>query len=378
MPKKEKEKKTLEESLKKKIKELSALYEVGKSITSTLHLDKVLKIITKKSAKIMDASSSSLRLLNRSKDELTLKCAYGFDNNSFRIKKSLKVGESIAGRVVKEAKPYVINDLQKERHYKYPHLLKQKGLRSLVTVPLAQGHRIVGVLSVYNKRPSKYGEDDVRLLSMFAGQAAIAIENARLYEQAEKGYLNTIKTLSNIIDAKDRHTYGHSERVMKHCMDVADTLKLPRHEKDILKYASLLHDIGKIGIDVGILRKPSRLNNEEWNIMVMHPVLGSGIVEQISFLNDLAPIILRHHERYDGKGYPGKLKKDDIPLGARILAIVDAYESMVSDRPYRKSLSVKKAKQEILKGAGTQFDPQIAKSFLKTLKKTKKKKKSLI
>ncbi|MBU4312864.1 MAG: GAF domain-containing protein [Candidatus Omnitrophica bacterium] len=373
MPKKAKEKKTLEESLKKKIKELSALYEVGKSITSTLHLDEVLKLITKKSAKIMDASSSSLRLLGKSKEELVLKCAYGFDNSSFKIKKNLKVGESIAGRVVKEGKAYIINDLQKERHYKYPHLVKQKGLRSLVTVPLSQGHRIVGVLSVYNKRLFKYGEEDVRLLSMFASQATIAIENARLYEQAEKSYLNTIKTLSNIIDAKDSHTYGHSERVMKHCIDVADALKLPQHEKDILKYSSLLHDIGKIGIDVGILRKPSRLNDEEWNIMVMHPVLGSGIVEQISFLNDLAPIILRHHERYDGKGYPGKLKKEEIPLGARILAVVDAYESMVSDRPYRKSLSVKKAKHEILKCAGTQFDPHIAKVFLKTLTKKKRK-----
>jgi len=146
-------------------------------------------------------------------------------------------------------------------------------------------------------------------------------------------------------------------------------LKLSNHNKEILKYASLLHDIGKIGIDVGILRKPSKLNDEEWKIMVMHPVLGSGIVEQIGFLSDLAPIILRHHERYDGKGYPGKLKRKKIPLGARILSVVDAYESMVSDRPYRKGLSFRKARQELLKGAGTQFDPAIVKMFLKVLDK---------
>jgi len=372
MPKKEKEKNPLEENLKKKIKELSALYEVGKSITSTLHLDKILSLITRKSAKIMNASSASLRLLDKSKEMLILKCSYGLNNKSCKIKKTLKIGEGIAGRVAKEVKAYIINDLRKERHYKYPHLIKQKGLRSLVAVPLVQKSRIIGVLSVYNQRPSKYGEEDVRLLSMFASQATIAIENARLYEQAEKGYLNTIKTLSNIIDAKDSHTFGHSERVMKHCIDVADALNLLQHEKDILKHASLLHDIGKIGIDVGILRKPSRLNDEEWNIMVMHPVLGSGIVEQISFLNDMGPIILRHHERYDGKGYPGKLKKETIPLGARILAVVDAYESMVSDRPYRRALSVKKARQELLKGAGTQFDSHIVKVFLKTLVKKKR------
>jgi len=371
MPKKEKN--ALEEKLKKKIKELSALYEVGKSVTSSLHLDEVLKLITRKAVKIMNASSCSLRLLDDSGGELTLRCAYGLNNSFFKVKKSLKVGESIAGRVVKEGKPYAINDLQKDRHYKYPHLAKQKGLRSLLTVPLIQKNRTIGVLSIYNKKPCEYTNDDVRLLSMLAGQAAIAIENARLYEQADKSYINTIRTLSNIIDAKDSHTYGHSERVMEHCISVAEELHLPNRDKEILKYSSLLHDIGKIGIDVGILRKPSKLNTEEWKIMIMHPVLGAGIVEQIGFLNDLAPIILRHHERYDGKGYPGKLKKERIPLGARILSVVDAYESMVSDRPYRKALSNKKARQELLSGSGTQFDPKIVRAFLGMLDKRKKK-----
>ena len=371
MPKKEK--KALEKNLKKKIKELSALYEVGKSITSSLHLDEVLKLITRKAAKIMNASSCSLRLLDSSRQELTLRCAYGLNKNFFKIKKNLKVGESIAGRVVKNGRPYVINDLRKERHYKHPSLARQKGLCSLVTVPLVQRNRIIGVLSIYNKKPSRYTSEDVDLLFMLASHAAIAIENARLYEQAETSYFNTIKTLSNIIDAKDSHTYGHSERVMDHCADIAEELGLSVRDKDVLKYASLLHDIGKIGIDVGILRKPSKLNDEEWKIMVMHPVLGSGIVEQIGFLNDLAPIILRHHERYDGRGYPGKLKREKIPLCARILSIADAYESMVSDRPYRKALSFEKARQELLKCAGTQFDPEIVKVFLRMLDKKKKK-----
>jgi HD-GYP domain-containing protein (c-di-GMP phosphodiesterase class II) len=371
MPKKEKD--GLKENLKKKIDELSALYEVGKSITSTLHLDEVLALITKKAAKIMNASACSLRLLNRSGRELLLKSSYGFDSKKFhKIKNSLKVGESIAGRVVKNGRPYIINDLTKERLYKYPKIVRQKGLRSLLTVPLVQKDKIIGVLSIYNIKVSEYTEEDVRLLSMFASQAAIAIENARLFEQAETGYLNTIKTLSNIIDAKDSQTFGHSERVMERCMDIADALRIPEQEKEVLKYAGLLHDIGKIGIDVGILRKPSKLSKDEWKVMTMHPVVGSGIVEQIGFLDNLAPIILHHHERYDGKGYPSKLKKENIPLGARILSVVDAYESMVSDRPYRKALSFKKVRQELLDGAGTQFDPKIVKVFLKTLKREEK------
>ena len=367
-----KEEKTLEKNLQKKIKELSTLYEVGKSITSTLHLDHVLRLITRKAAKIMNASACSLRLLDHSRQLLILKCAYNLDQNFYKIKKTLEVGESIAGRVVQKGEPYIIRDIRGEKHYKYPQLAKQKGLRSLMTVPLVQKNRIIGVLSIYNKKICNYTKHDVELLSMLADQATIAIENARLYEQAEKGYLNTIRTLSNIIDAKDSHTYGHSERVMKHCMDVAKALHFPEHDREVLRYASLLHDIGKIGIDVGILRKPSKLNQDEWKVMVMHPVMGSGIVEQISFLRELAPIILRHHERYDGNGYPGKLKKDKIPLAARILAIVDAYESMVSDRPYRKALSHRQVRQEILRGAGKQFDPKIAKVFLDTLSKKQK------
>ncbi|MBU0759582.1 MAG: GAF domain-containing protein [Candidatus Omnitrophica bacterium] len=367
-----KDNKTLEKNLKKKIKEFSALYDIGKSITSTLHLDEVLKLITRKAAKVMDASSCSIRLLDETGQELILRSSCGMNNRYYEIKKSLKIGESIAGRVVKKQKPYIINDVQKERHYKYPYLAKQKGLRSLVTVPLVQRNRIAGVLSIYSRKPGKYTDEDASFLSMLASQAAIAIENARLYEQAEMSYLNTIKTLSNIIDAKDSHTYGHSERVMEHSIRIAEELGLSDHDKEILKYASLLHDIGKIGIDVGILRKPSKLTDEEWKIMVMHPVLGSGIVEQIGFLNDLAPIILRHHERCDGRGYPGKLKKKKIPLGARILAITDAYESMVSDRPYRKGLSLKKAKEELLKNSGSQFDSELVKIFVKMLDRKKK------
>lgn len=371
MPKKEKN--PLKEDLNKKIEEFSALYEVGKFITSTIHLDEVLQLITKKAATIMNASACSLRLLDKSGHELLLRSSHGFRNSKFqKIKRSLRVGESIAGRVVKNGNHYVINDLRKERKYKYPHYAAQIGLRSLVTVPLVQKDKIIGVLSIYNTKVGRYTPEDAKLLAMFASQAAIAIENARLFEQAQTGYLNTIKTLSNIIDAKDSQTFGHSERVMEHCMGVAQALGLSDNQKEVLKYAGLLHDIGKIGIDVGILRKPSRLTKEEWKIMAMHPVVGSGIVEQIGFMDDIAPIILHHHERYDGKGYPSRLKKEKIPLGARILSVVDAYEAMFSNRPYRKALSAKKIKQELLDGAGTQFDPNIVKIFLKLLNKKKR------
>src|SRR3989338_3983257 len=171
----QKEKKSLKEDLNKKIEEFSALYEVGKSITSTIHLDEVLALITKKAAKIMNASACSLRLLDKSGHELLLKSSYGLANKNFqKIKKSIKVGESIAGRVVKNGKPYIINDLRKDKKYKYQYYATQKGLRSLVTVPLVQKDKIIGVLSIYNTEVCKYTPEDVKLLSMFSSQAAIA------------------------------------------------------------------------------------------------------------------------------------------------------------------------------------------------------------
>ncbi len=359
---------SVEKSLRDRVNELSALYEVGKSITSTLNLDEVLDLITSKAARIMHAKACSLRLLDGTRQELILRSCFGISKNSHLIKRSLKVGESIAGRVVRDGRPYIINDLIKNKRYKYGSLVKRDGLRSLMTVPLIHKERMVGVLSIYNEKLGHYNEEDVKLLSMFASQAVIAIENARLFEQAEIGYLNTIKTLANIIDAKDNYTYGHSERVMENSLKIAKALGLSEDEKKVLKYASLLHDIGKIGIDIGILRKPAKLSQDEWKVMVMHPVIGSGIVEQIGFLDDLAPIIMHHHERFNGTGYPKRLRKNMIPITARILSVADAYESMVSDRPYRKALSRRKAIEELKTGAGTQFDPEVVRVFLRIIR----------
>jgi putative nucleotidyltransferase with HDIG domain len=355
--------------LKDHIEELSALYEVGKIITSTLNLDKVLSLITQKATKIMKGRACTLRLLHGNKEDLTLRASYGVNHNSHILKK-LKVGESISGMAAKTGKPYIVSDLSRDKRYKFLQLAKKEGFCSLITVPLTERERIIGAISIYGAKPNQYHKDDIRLLSMFADQAAIAIENARLFEQVQSSYLNTIRTLTNIIDAKDSSTYGHSERVMENALAIAEEMKLAPDQRDALQYASFLHDIGKIGIDASILTKPSQLTQEEWNKMVHHPKIGADIVYQIGFLSDLAPIILHHHERYAGGGYPdAKLKGEKIPLGARILAVADAYEAMISDRPYRRALTKEKAVGELKKASGTQFDPKIVKAFLHSLKK---------
>jgi putative nucleotidyltransferase with HDIG domain len=198
----------------------------------------------------------------------------------------------------------------------------------------------------------------------------VAIENARLLEEEKASYMNTIRLLVSVIDAKDRGTENHSESVMRLSMAVGRALRLSEDQLTVLKYASLLHDIGKVGIDINILRKPGALTAREWVQMRTHPKVGADIIKKAGFLDELIPAILYHHVRYAGGGYPATRKKGSlIPVEARILSVSDAYESMTSDRPYRKHLSKDEALAELRRYSGTQFDPQVVKALLKCLNK---------
>lgn len=356
----------VKEELKKKIEELQALYEVGRTVSSTLDLKDVLLLITTTATHILGVDASTIRLLNERKKELILGAYVGL-SESYGLKRRIKLGESIAGIVAKTKKPLVIKDIKKEKRYVHARLAVGERLTSLLSVPLIRGTRVLGVLSVYNREEKNFVKDDVRLLSMFASQAAIAIENARLFREINVSYLNTIRALAAIIDAKDSYTHSHSEKVGRYAVEIAKEMHLAEEDIKAIHYASYLHDLGKIGINSSILQKPGRLTMDEFAVVSEHPRLGSGIVENVTFLKDLAPIILHHHERYDGKGYPAGLKKKNIPMGARILGLADAYEAMISDRPYRKALGKEKAIKEIKRCSGTQFDPDLVKVFLRIL-----------
>jgi putative nucleotidyltransferase with HDIG domain len=177
-----------------------------------------------------------------------------------------------------------------------------------------------------------------------------------------------MKLLASVIDAKDTYTEDHSERVMRSALAIADYLKLSDRQKSVIGYASLLHDIGKIGIDMTVLRKPSPLSREEWLEMKKHPRIGADIIKKAGFMDDLIPAILYHHVSYGGGGYPStKKRKNDIPIEARVLAVADAYEAMVTDRPYRRGMSNREAAAELKKYSGKQFDPKVVNAFLKYL-----------
>ena len=346
--------------------EFSALYEVNKSITSTLKLSQVLTLITKKACQIMKAKGCSLRLLDKTKKELVLKAYYGLNKRSRLRKGNIKVGESIAGRVLKEKRYYIIKDLFKDTRYQHSSITRKENFRSLLSVPLMDKGKTLGVLSSYSQSTHFFNKQEAKLLSMLASQATVAIANARLYEQARANYIGAIRFLANALDAKDAYTIGHCERVAKIASAIAYQLRLSDLQKDALLYASYLHDLGKVSININILKKPGQLNMAEWKSIYRHPQVGAEIINSIETLSNLVPIILHHHARYAGGGYPDRnMKYERIPIGSRILAVADAYEAMVSHRPYRKALSKEKAYGELKRCSGTQFDPVVVQAFFK-------------
>ena len=195
----------------------------------------------------------------------------------------------------------------------------------------------------------------------------LARRSFELYTKMRKIYLDTIRALAAAIDAKDPYTKGHSERVAKMALALAQELNLPEREIEKIEYTALLHDIGKIGVDERILGKDDGLTSEEYNKIKEHTITGAKIIEPVDFLKDSYEAIYHHHERYDGDGYPIGIKEKDIPLSARIIAVADAYDAMGSDRPYRKKLSQDKIMKELTEQSGKQFDPEIVKAIISVL-----------
>jgi HD-GYP domain-containing protein (c-di-GMP phosphodiesterase class II) len=181
--------------------------------------------------------------------------------------------------------------------------------------------------------------------------------------ELEESYFATVKTLAFVVEARDAHTRSHLSRAHDYAVALAQRVQPELADDRVFRYGFLLHDIGKVGIPDHILRKPSPLTREEWEVMQTHPILGGQMLAPIRFLQRAIPIVECHHERWDGKGYPRGLKGEEIPLAARIFAVVDTFDAMTSDRPYRRALSVDEAVSEIVTAGGTQLDPDIAVTF---------------
>ncbi len=194
-----------------------------------------------------------------------------------------------------------------------------------------------------------------------------ARQSMQLYNDMRQDYLSTISALITAIEAKDPYTKGHSESVRRHTVAIAKEMGLAADAAERLEYASLLHDIGKIGVDEAILRKPGRLTDEEYSQIKAHPAIGASIVGKLRLLGQEADTVRYHHEWINGRGYPDGLKGDQIPMGARVISVADAYDAMTSDRPYRRTLSQHEAVEELRRCSGSQFDPKVVEAMVKSL-----------
>ncbi len=238
-------------------------------------------------------------------------------------------------------------------------------IRDTIILPLKLQESFLGVIQVANKTGrDPYSPEDLDLLKILGSQIAFVIQNADLFRDLQKAYIDTLSVLTSSIDAKDSYTHGHSQRVTELSLGLGKLIPLAKEDLENLKIGGLLHDIGKIGIPEQILNKPGRLSDEEFNVIKSHPDLGVKILEKVEFLGKIVPMIKHHHERFDGRGYPNGLSGTSIPLPARIIAIADTFDAMTSHRPYRRAMEVKDALDEIRRCKGSQFDPDLADLFI--------------
>jgi len=225
-----------------------------------------------------------------------------------------------------------------------------------IAAPVAGG-------AVVAHRAGTFGKQELRLLSITGRDLALAVENDRLRADQRRNYVGIVATLIEAVEAKDRFNRGHSRRVAELARRFARRLGFPARECELLETAAKLHDIGKIGIPEEILNKAGRLTRDEFDIIKSHPVIGEQILMPLDFLTEARPIVRHHHERWDGDGYPDRLQGKEIPRGAALLAIVDAFDAMTSNRPYRDGMAPEYAREILDKGAGSQWDPDLARSF---------------
>ncbi len=242
--------------------------------------------------------------------------------------------------------------------------LVDHGLESFLVLPVFLKDKLRAVITIGRSRTNVFRTEDITQARQMADQMAVALSNATLIEELDSLNWGTLKALARTVDAKSSWTAGHSTRVTDMALKIGSALGLSPDKLDDLHRAALLHDIGKVGIPVAILDKPGALDDEEYDMIKKHPSIGARIIEPIASYKKIIPMVLQHHERYDGKGYPGGISGDEINIGAKILSVADVFDAMKSDRPYRKGMALERVIDIITEEAGRQFDPDVVAAFL--------------
>jgi len=341
----------LYETIQPRAAALSTIHTIHRIMGSTLNLKQLLPRIARLSLQVMRVRRCSIYLMSKTRKILNHEITVT-DEGDFFKKPEIELDKDLANRVAKSAVP----------------ILTENSL----AMPLIEEEDSLGVIVISDKKDNKpFSYFDQEILTTLSEQAVIAIKNTMLHKQQEKLALESIKSLTTLSGFRKIQAHIPKIKFRRLVTAIAKELGLSKDKINALNYAALLRDLGKISIPEKILNKNKPLTSKEYKIIKKHPVWTTSIIKHIKVLEPAIPIILHHHERYNGQGYPDGLKKEEIPIGARILAVVDAFEAMITKRPYRRSKTIKQAMKEIERNSGIQFDPKVVKAFLEVMGKKK-------
>lgn len=358
------------DQLKVRESQLEALMKVGRAINSSLGKRRVLEEVMDRLIELMHAERGFL-MLKRPDGTLNFEIARGIDRISLE-EEAFKVSSTIVERVAATGETILTTNAQEDPRFGSQLSVAAFRLRSILCAPLKIKDNLIGVIYVDNRaRSGIFQVQDQALITAFADQAAVAIDNAQLFDdlqrknrELEEAYQATLEGWVSALDMRDKETEGHTQRVTVLTQRLARFMGVGDEEMVHITRGALLHDIGKMAIPDSILLKPGALTKEERELIKQHPQLAFDMLRRIEFLLPAVDIPHYHHEKWDGSGYPDGLQGEEIPLAARIFPVVDVWDALTSDRPYRKGLPQDEVKARIKADAGSHFDPQVVEAFL--------------
>ena len=365
------ERKRAEAKNRQHIEHLMALSEIDRAISGSFDLKFVLFKLLAHVTGQLAVDATDILLLEPSSDMLAYAVGVGFRTSEFEHAR-LRVGQGYAGTAALEQQTVQAFDLlTRKTGFLRSSGFKAEEFDSYIGLPLIVKGKVLGVLEVFQRGPLRPDQEWLDFLHTLAGQAAIAIDNAAMFEGLERSntrlamaYNATLEGWSRALDLRDKDTEGHTQRVTTLCVRLARNYGLPGEELENIRRGALLHDIGKMGVPDSILLKPGPLTDEEWVLMKRHPAIAHDLISPIEFLRPAIDIPYCHHEKWDGSGYPRGLKGEEIPIAARIFSVVDVWDALTSDRPYRAAWPGDKALAYIQEQSGKQFDPKVVSAFL--------------
>ncbi|MGB3339894.1 MAG: HD domain-containing phosphohydrolase [bacterium] len=342
--------------------QLNRLHDIDRSILSGLSHKGVLHAIMDKLTSVLKPDAAAILVIDK-QHSLTTAIS---DNLSKKFNDLVgKMNNGFFSSVIENRRPLNITKISGDEDESFLGAIRDEGFISSLSAPIiVKGGMPAGILTLYSKKPRAYTERELTLIDSINSRIGVALDRANLTERIQEINIESVRALVEAIELRDPYTIGHSIQVANLATRIAQELELSEREKNLIEFAGLLHDVGKIIVPEAILQKSSVLTDEEWQIIKKHVVHSAQIIEPIKNLRSVQNWILHHHEQWDGSGYPDGISADKIPLQSRILAVCDAYSAMTGDRPYRKALSDEDARREIVNVAGKQLDPKIVNLFL--------------